>query len=153
MPDDFATIKITKEIATDARRRANLSKRSKNNTTMKKPRTPQMEEDDNAWKLVIPKYWLDQLKWAVDLFGSGAVVAAVFGWALIQVYEDQKAMQIELHATHKAQNEALIMLMREEVKARVEMTVTLNELKASISREVSDSQVAHERVRAGGGEE
>lgn len=75
--------------------------------------------------------------WAVGRFGVGILMAFACGWALTRVYEDLSQQQKELMA-----------LLREEAKAKTEMTVTLNELRAAIADVAKESRSAHQRAGA-----
>lgn len=113
----------------------------------------QLAQDDTPAKVDVPEGWSGILVWAVGRFGVGILMALACGWALTRVYDDLRAQQVLISEMHQTQNESLILLLKEDVKAKVEMTVTLNELRAAISQVSADSREAHERVRAGGGEE
>lgn len=117
------------------------------------PQIRQLAQDDTPSKVAVPEGWSGILVWAVGRFGVGILMAVACGWALMRVYDDLREQQLEIQAMHRAQNETLMLLMREDVKAKVEMTVTLNELRAAISQVAADSRAAHERVKGGGGEE
>lgn len=103
------------------------------------PKLHQLAEDDTPSRVSVPETWSGLLVWAVGRFGVGILMAVACGWALTRVYEDLSQQQKELMA-----------LLREEAKAKTEMTVTLNELRAAIADVAKESRHAH---TGGGGSE
>jgi hypothetical protein len=111
------------------------------------PQIRQLAQDDTPSKVEVPEGWAGIMVWAVGRFGVGILMATACSWALMRVYDDLRAQQVQIQEMHRAQNESLMLLMREDVKAKVEMTVTLNELRAAISQVAADSRAANERNR------
>lgn len=103
------------------------------------PRLHQLAEDDTPSRVQVPATWSGLLVWAVGRFGVGILMAAACGWALMRVYEDLSTTQREL-----------MQLLRDEARAKSEMTVTLNELRQAIAEVSRESRNAHTK---GGGSE
>lgn len=110
------------------------------------PQIRQLAQDDTPSKVEVPDGWSGIIVWAVGRFGVGIMMAVACGWALMRVYDDLRAQQVQIQEMHRTQNESLITLMREDVRAKVEMTVTLNELRAAISQVAADSRAAQDRT-------
>lgn len=49
----------------------------------------------------VPNTWQGLIVWAAVKFGSGIVVAAVFGWGIVHVYTDMRNDREQLLAAYK----------------------------------------------------
>jgi hypothetical protein len=49
----------------------------------------------------VPNTWQGLIVWALAKFGSGLVVAGVFGWGIVHVYSDMRADRLQLLDAYK----------------------------------------------------
>lgn len=56
---------------------------------------------DTPEPVQVPNTWQGLIVWALAKFGSGIVVAGVFGWGIVHVYADMRADRAQLLDAYK----------------------------------------------------
>ena len=103
---------------------------------MSKDTVHSLAEADTPAIVNVPNTWSGLLIWAVGRFGSGILIAALCVAGIIRVYGDLRD-----------QNQALIVLIKEQTAASSGLQTTLSELKNSLALVATEAHNAHKLDR------
>lgn len=93
-----------------------------------------LAEADTPSIVEVPNTWSGLLVWAVGRFGSGILIAAICIVGIVRVYGDMRE-----------QNQALILLIKEQTQASSGLQTALNELRNSLTAVANEAKMAHTR--------
>jgi hypothetical protein len=95
-------------------------------------RLHQLAESDTPAAVTVPQSWQGIVFWAVGRFGSGILLAAACGWALMRVYED-----------HAKGTDRLMTILEQRAKVDADMTSALLQLRGALDEVAREARNAH----------